>query len=382
MNVVIAIDSFKGSMTSLEAGESASAGIRRIYPDADIAIRPLADGGEGTVDALTLGCGGTCTQVCVTGPLEKPVLCSYGILDAGKTAVIEMSGAAGITLLSETERNPLYTTTYGVGEVIRDAIARGCRHFIIGIGGSATNDGGIGMLQALGFDLLDQGGGPVRHGALGLRDLAVISDSHVLPELKECAFRIACDVTNPLCGPQGCSAVFGPQKGADSAMIQQMDQWLSSYAALARKSFPETNPAHAGAGAAGGLGFAFLTFFHATLESGVNIILEETHLSDYIKNADIVITGEGCLDGQTVMGKAPVGVAKIAREFQKPVLAFSGCVTEDAKACHAAGIDAFFPIVRGVISLEDAMQTDHAKQNMTDTVEQVFRMLRTFQNIK
>ena len=190
MNVVIAIDSFKGSMTSLEAGESASAGIRRIYPDADIAIRPLADGGEGTVDALTLGCGGTCTQVCVTGPLEKPVLCSYGILDAGKTAVIEMSGAAGITLLSETERNPLYTTTYGVGEVIRDAIARGCRHFIIGIGGSATNDGGIGMLQALGFDLLDQEGVPVRHGALGLRDLAVISDSHVLPELKECTFRI------------------------------------------------------------------------------------------------------------------------------------------------------------------------------------------------
>lgn len=260
MNVVIAIDSFKGSMTSLEAGESASAGIRRIYPDADIAIRPLADGGEGTVDALTLGCGGTCTQVCVTGPLEKPVLCSYGILDAGKTAVIEMSGAAGITLLSETERNPLYTTTYGVGEVIRDAIARGCRHFIIGIGGSATNDGGIGMLQALGFDLLDQEGVPVRHGALGLRDLAVISDSHVLPELKECTFRIACDVTNPLCGPHGCSAVFGPQKGADPAMIQQMDQWLSSYAALARKSFPETNPAHAGAGAAGGLGFAFLTF--------------------------------------------------------------------------------------------------------------------------
>ena len=189
-------------------------------------------------------------------------------------------------------------------------------------------------------------------------------------------------MTNPLCGPQGCSAVFGPQKGADPAMIQQMDQWLSSYAALAGKSFPETNPAHAGAGAAGGLGFAFLTFFHATLESGVNIILEETHLSDYIKNADIVITGEGCLDGQTVMGKAPAGVAKIAKKFQKPVLAFSGCVTEDAKACHAAGIDAFFPIVRGAVSLKDAMQTDHAKQNMTDTVEQVFRMLRTFQNTK
>lgn len=260
MNVVIAIDSFKGSMTSLEAGESASAGIRRIYPDADITIRPLADGGEGTVEALTLGCGGTRTQVCVTGPLEKPVLCSYGILDAGKTAVIEMSGAAGITLLSETERNPLYTTTYGVGEVIRDAISRGCRHFIIGIGGSATNDGGIGMLQALGFDLLDQEGVPVRHGALGLKDLAVISDSHALPELKECTFRIACDVTNPLCGSQGCSAVFGPQKGADPAMIQQMDQWLSSYAALAGKAFRKRIPRMQEPGLPAVLGLLFSPF--------------------------------------------------------------------------------------------------------------------------
>ena len=230
MNVVIAIDSFKGSMTSLEAGESASAGIRRIYPDADITICPLADGGEGTVDALTLGCGGTRTQVCVTGPLEKPVLCSYGILDAGKTAVIEMSGAAGITLLSETERNPLYTTTYGVGEVIRDAIARGCRHFIIGIGGSATNDGGIGMLEALGYGFLDADGKQVPYGANGLALIETITDEHVMPELKECKFRIACDVTNPLCGANGCSAVFGPQKGATQTMITKMDTWLMNYA--------------------------------------------------------------------------------------------------------------------------------------------------------
>ena len=382
MKVVIAIDSFKGSLSSLQAGTAAATGIYRVDPKVETVVRPLADGGEGTVQALTEGLGGRLVSVSVTGPAGKQVICPYGIIDRTQTAIIEMSGAAGITQVHGDEKNPLYTTTYGVGEVICDAIRNGCHRFIIGIGGSATNDGGIGMLQALGFDLLDQEGVPVRHGALGLKDLAVISDSHALPELKECTFRIACDVTNPLCGSQGCSAVFGPQKGADPAMIQQMDQWLSSYAALAGKSFPKTNPAHAGAGAAGGLGFAFLTFFHATLESGVNIILEETHLSDYIKNADIVITGEGCLDGQTVMGKAPVGVAKIAREFQKPVLAFSGCVTEDAKACHAAGIDAFFPIVRGVISLEDAMQTDHAKQNMTDTVEQVFRMLRTFQNIK
>ena len=378
MNVVIAIDSFKGSMTSLEAGESASTGIRRIYPDADIAIRPLADGGEGTVEALTLGCGGTRTQVCVTGPLEKPVLCSYGILDAGKTAVIEMSGAAGITLLSETERNPLYTTTYGVGEVIRDAISRGCRHFIIGIGGSATNDGGIGMLQALGFDLLDQEGVPVRHGALGLKDLAVISDSHALPELKECTFRIACDVTNPLCGPQGCSAVFGPQKGATPTMIMRMDRWLSNYAALCKEKYPNADKDFPGTGAAGGLGFAFLTFTNAVLESGIKIVLEETRLEEYIKDADIVITGEGRLDSQTAMGKAPIGVAKIAKKHNKKVLAFSGSVSEDSYLCNENGIDAFFPILRNIVTLQEAMDHDNAEKNMIATVEQVFRTIKTF----
>ena len=374
MNVVIAIDSFKGSMTSLEAGESASTGIRRIYPDADIAIRPLADGGEGTVDALTLGCGGTRTQVCVTGPLEKPVLCSYGILDAGKTAVIEMSGAAGITLLSETERNPLYTTTYGVGEVIRDAIARGCRHFIIGIGGSATNDGGIGMLQALGFGLLDAEGKQVPFGAVGLESLTAITTDHVLPELSECTFRIACDVTNPLCGSNGCSAVFGPQKGADAVMIKRMDTSLASYAALCRKTFPNVDAEFPGTGAAGGLGFAFQTFLSASLEPGIQIVLDETRLRDDVRDADLVITGEGQLDGQTVMGKAPIGVAKLSKEYGKPVLAFSGCVTKDASACNAAGIDAFFPILRSVVSLEEAMDIENAAENMTDTVEQAFRL--------
>ena len=374
MNVVIAIDSFKGSMTSLEAGESASAGIRRIYPDADITIRPLADGGEGTVDALTLGCGGTRTQVCVTGPLEKPVLCSYGILDADKTAVIEMSGAAGITLLSETERNPLYTTTYGVGEVIRDAIARGCRHFIIGIGGSATNDGGIGMLQALGFGLLDAEGKQVPFGAVGLESLTAITADHVLPELSECTFRIACDVTNPLCGSNGCSAVFGPQKGADAVMIKRMDTSLASYAALCRKTFPNVDAEFPGTGAAGGLGFAFQTFLSASLEPGIQIVLDETRLRDDVRDADLVITGEGQLDGQTVMGKAPIGVAKLSKEYGKPVLAFSGCVTKDASACNAAGIDAFFPILRSVVSLEEAMDVKNAAENMTDTVEQAFRL--------
>lgn len=381
MKAVIAIDSFKGSLSSFEAGNSAAEGIRRVYPDAQIEVRPLADGGEGTVEALTLGCAGQLTTVTVTGPLGKPVSCQYGIVDSTRTAIIEMSGAAGITLVPDTERNPLYTTTYGVGEVIRDAITKGCRHFIVGIGGSATNDGGAGMLQALGFGLLDKNGNPVPFGAMGLEVLDKITTDNVLPELKDCTFRIACDVTNTLCGEQGCSAIFGPQKGATPAMILQMDKWLAYYATLAREIFPHANPKAAGNGAAGGLGFAFMTFLNGTLESGIKIVLEETRLSDYIKDADIVVTGEGRLDGQTVMGKAPIGVAKIAKQFDKPVLAFSGCVTKDATACNREGIDAFFPVLRNVVSLEDAMNPANARQNMADTAEQVFRTIRTFSSL-
>ena len=378
MNVVIAIDSFKGSMTSMQAGLSAARGVKRVYKDAHIAVRPLADGGEGTVDALVNGCDGRMTQVQVTGPAGRPVTCPYGIIDETHTAIIEMSGAAGITLVCGEEKNPLNTTTYGVGEVIKDAIQHGCRHFIVGIGGSATNDGGVGMLQALGFGFLDQCGSQIRFGVKGLEDLETITTDHVLPELKECTFRVACDVSNPLCGDQGCSAVYGPQKGASPETVPLMDAWLSRYAALARVQFPPADAKYPGAGAAGGMGFAFLTFCNATLEPGVQIVLEETGLRQYIQDADLVITGEGRLDGQTVMGKAPMGVAGMAKEYGKPVLAFSGCVTRDATACNAEGIDAFFPILRNVVSLKEAMNPEHAMENMADTVEQVFRAIQTF----
>lgn len=378
MNVVIAIDSFKGSMTSMQAGLSAARGIKRVYKDAHITVRPLADGGEGTVDALVNGCDGRMTQVQVTGPAGRPVICPYGIIDETHTAIIEMSGAAGITLVCGEEKNPLNTTTYGVGEVIKDAIQHGCRHFIVGIGGSATNDGGVGMLQALGFGFLDQCGSQIRFGAKGLEDLASITTDHVLPELKECTFRVACDVSNPLCGDQGCSAVYGPQKGASPETVPLMDAWLLRYAALAGEQFPPADAEYPGAGAAGGMGFAFLTFCNATLEPGVQIVLEETGLRQYIQDADLVITGEGRLDGQTVMGKAPMGVAGMAKEYGKPVLAFSGCVTRDATACNAEGIDAFFPILRNVVSLKEAMNPEHAMENMADTVEQVFRAIQTF----
>ncbi|WP_455148024.1 glycerate kinase family protein, partial [Stomatobaculum longum] len=300
MKVVVAIDSLKGSLSSLEAGDAIRAGILKADSAAEVLVRPLADGGEGTVEALTIGMGGTLQEVRVTGPLGAPVTAVYGILQDGKTAILEMAAAAGITLVDEKERNPLNTTTYGVGEMIRDAIAKGCRRFIVGIGGSATNDGGIGMLQALGYGLLDGKGEQVPFGAKGLQVLEHITDEHVIPELAECSFRVACDVTNTLCGDQGCSAVFGPQKGADPGMIMQMDKWLAYYAALAREKYEKANPRQAGTGAAGGLGFAFLTFTDARLESGIKIVLEETRLEDYVKDADLVITGEGRLDGQTV----------------------------------------------------------------------------------
>ena len=376
MKVTIAIDSLKGSLSSMEAGQAASEGVRRVYPDAEVYVRPLADGGEGTVEALTWGMGGKLQTITVTGPVGTPVECSYGIISDNRTAIIEMSGAAGVTQVPVELRNPMYTTTYGVGEVIRDAINKGCRHFIVGIGGSATNDGGIGMLSALGYDILDREGVSVSHYGKGLADIVQIRNDHVIPELSECTFRIACDVSNPLCGDQGCSAVYGPQKGASPEIIREMDGWLAHFAEVAKKTYTKADPEAPGAGAAGGLGFAFLAFTNAVLESGIKIVLEETHLEDYVKDADIVVTGEGRLDGQTVMGKAPIGVAGLAKKYGKPVLGFAGCVTEDASACNEGGIDAFFPILRGVMTLEEAMTAENAKHNMAATVEQVFRVIR------
>ena len=375
MKAVIAIDSLKGSLTSLQAGDAIREGIIRVYKDAVVQVRPLADGGEGTVEALTVGMGGELQTVNVTGPLGKKLDAQYGILADGITAIVEMSAAAGITLVEDTQRNPLYTTTYGVGEMIRDAIAKGCRHFIVGIGGSATNDGGIGMLQALGYGLLNEAGKQVAFGAQGLEELTSITTDGVIPELKDCFFRIACDVTNPLCGEKGASAIYGPQKGATPSMILQMDKWLKNYAKLAQGVNPVADREVPGTGAAGGLGFAFLSFTNAVLESGIKIVLEETRLEDFVKDADIVITGEGRLDGQTVMGKAPIGVAEISKKHGKPVLAFAGCVTPDAVACNEHGIDAFFPILRGVVTLQEAMDSANAHKNMADTVEQVFRLL-------
>ncbi len=379
MKVVISIDSFKGSLSSLQAGNAAKTGILRAFPEAEVIVRPLADGGEGTVDALIDGLGGERRTVSVTGPLGTFVQASYGLFEKTQTAVIEMSAAAGITLVSENERNPLHTTTYGVGELIKDAISNGCRKFLIGIGGSATNDGGVGMLSALGFAFQDENGNNIPLGAKGLKDLKKVKTENVLPELSECTFQVACDVTNPLCGENGCSAVYGPQKGADEKMISDMDMWLLRFSELSKTVFEHANPDSPGAGAAGGMGFAFETFLNGTLARGVELVLKETNLDEYVKNADIVVTGEGRLDSQTAMGKAPAGVAALSKKYGKKVIAFSGCATSDANVVNTCGIDAFFPIARGASSLEEAMNVENARENMADTAEQVFRLIHLYQ---
>lgn len=375
MKVVVAIDSFKGSLSSVSAGNAVKEAVLKVNSSAEVTVYPLADGGEGTVDALYEGLGGELQNVTVTGSLGDKVNAQYCILPDKVTAVMEMASAAGITLVPMSQRNPLNATTFGVGEMIKDAIRKGCRRFVIGIGGSATNDGGVGMLSALGFEFIDENGKYIENGARGLENLKIIKTENALPELKECSFSIACDVTNPLCGGYGCSAVFGPQKGADSKMIADMDGWLLNYSDLARLVSGKADKDYPGVGAAGGLGFAFHTFLNAELQSGVKIVLQETHLEDAIKNADIIVTGEGRLDSQTAMGKAPIGVAKLAKKYGKKVIAFSGCVSEDAEILNDCGIDAFFPILRGIVTLDEALDEKNAYKNLVATAYQTFRLL-------
>lgn len=375
MKVVVAIDSLKGSLSSIEAGNAIKDGVKRACTDAEVVVRPLADGGEGTTETLVSGLGGRLEKITVTGPQGTPVEAEYGIIEETKTAIMEMATAAGITLVAPSERNPLNTTTFGVGEMIADAVKKGCRSFIVGIGGSATNDGGLGMLSALGFGFLDKAGNAVEIYGRGLENIAMITTDNVLPELKECNFNIACDVTNPLCGEKGCSAVYGPQKGATPQIVTTMDAWLKNYAEIAKRTFGDADPNYPGAGAAGGLGFAFMTVLGGKLEPGIDLILNKTNLEEYIKDADVVVTGEGRLDFQTAMGKAPVGVAKLAKKYNKKVIAFAGAVTRDATECNKNGIDAFFPILREICTLDKAMEKEYAAENLSATAEQVFRLM-------
>lgn len=387
MKVVFVMDSMKGSLSSLECGKAAAEGLIRAVPDAEYSIRPLADGGEGTVQALTLGCDGTFETVNVKGPLGETVEATYGIIteesdnEIKKIAVIEISAAAGITLINEVDRDPFKTTTYGVGELINDALNKDCRNFIVGLGGSATNDIGIGMLSALGVRFLDENGQEIKGDdeILTGGDLEFIKNidvSELDPRVKECTFRIACDVNNPLYGDEGASRIFGPQKGLFDSEIEVMDEWMKTYSITASKTLGvELDPQFPGCGAAGGLGFAFKYFLGGELEAGTKIIIEETNLKKYISEADVIVTGEGRLDEQTARGKAPLGIAHIAKVFGKPVIAFIGSVSAGFDGDDLPDVDAYFPIIRRPSTLDEAMNPTTARINIESTSEQVFKLL-------
>ncbi|MFI3169559.1 MAG: glycerate kinase [Faecalibacterium sp.] len=375
MKVVISIDSMKGSLSTIQAGNAARMGVLRAVPDAQVIVMPLADGGEGTTDALLYALGGNLVAVDVVGPYGKPTKAQYGQLSDGKTAVMEMAQASGITL--DPTREPLVATSYGVGQMILHAIHAGYREFVIGIGGSATNDGGVGMLQALGYSFCDQDGAEIPVGGEAVGKIAAISAEKVQPVLKECVFRIACDVNNPLCGAQGATAIYGPQKGVTEQTYPILENALSHFAAKTADFLGKDESNYPGVGAAGGLGFAFKTYLNATLRSGVGLILEAMKLEAQMDAVDYVITGEGRLDQQTSMGKAPVGVAQLAKKHGATVVAIAGCVTDDAGGCNDAGIDAFFPILRRPCTLEEAVAISQATQNVTDTVEQIFRLIKS-----
>lgn len=374
MKVVIAIDSLKGSLTSMEAGRAIKEGILNVLPDTEVIVKPLADGGEGTTEALAEGLGGEMVYVDVHGPLETNVKAGYGLIGETKTAIMEMAAAAGIILVGKDKR-PLDATTYGVGQMIRDAIGRGCRNFIIGIGGSATNDCGIGMLTALGFEFLDKDGKAVGIGAGALKDVALIKTDKAVPELKECSFKIACDVNNPLCGTNGATYIYGPQKGVTEELRDDLDAALGSFAKVTKECLGTDFELSEGAGAAGGLGFAFLSYLSADLQPGIELVLDAVDMEKTMEGADLVFTGEGRLDYQTAMGKAPVGIAKLAKKYGAKVVALAGAVIEGAEKCNENGIDAYFPIIRRIITLDEAMDAENAKQNMIKTTEQIMRLI-------
>lgn len=375
-NIVIAIDSFKGSLSSMEAGQAFANGVHLAFPEANIKISPLADGGEGTVDALIDGLHGKSMPVEVTGPLGEKIMSRYGLLSDG-TAIIEMADAAGLPLVPKEKRNPLHTTTYGLGELILAAAHAGAREFIIGIGGSATNDCGIGMLTALGIKFLNQDGEAVGIYGRDITNIHGIELSGIDPVIKDCHFHIACDVNNPLYGPRGCSYVYGPQKGATPEIVSAMDESIRNFSQVVKSATSKDEAQTAGAGAAGGLGFAFKSFLPAELRSGIEIVLGILGIEESLKEADLLITGEGRMDAQTAMGKGPAGVAQYAKKLHPTVktIAICGCASPDASLVNQHGIDAYFPILHAPMSVENAMEAETTKMNIAQTSEQILRLL-------
>ncbi|BCV24665.1 glycerate kinase [Gelria sp. Kuro-4] len=356
MRVVIAPDSFKGSLSAWEAAEAMAAGVRRLWPQAETVLVPMADGGEGTTEALVRATGGRLQEKTVTGPLGEPVRAGFGILGDGETGVIEMAAAAGLYLVPEERRDPRVTTTYGVGELIRAALDAGCRRLVVGIGGSATNDGGVGMAQALGARFTDAAGREIGRGGGSLGELAHIDLTGLDPRLKAVAVRVACDVDNPLCGPRGAAAVYGPQKGATPEMVATLDANLSHLAKVIAQDLGRSVADIPGAGAAGGLGAGLIAFLDASLMAGVEMVIQAVNLPARVAGADLVLTGEGKIDAQTAFGKTPAGVARVAKAAGLPVIAVAGGIGDDVEPVYSCGIDALYPLTPYPLALGEAMR--------------------------
>lgn len=371
MRFVLAPDSFKESMTAKQAALAMESGIKHVFPDAECVIVPMADGGEGTVESLTSVTNGRLVKTEVIGPLGNKVVAEYGIVE--KTAIIEMASASGLQIIRKDDRNPLITTSYGTGQLIKHALDQEVNRILIGIGGSATNDGGIGMLQALGVSFKDKTGAELPYGGGAINELYSIDTSGLDPRLKDVQIDVACDVTNPLTGENGASAIFGPQKGATPEMVELLDKNLVHYATIIHKELGMDVSSISGAGAAGGLGAALIAFLHARLLKGIDLVIEFTGLEQTIQGADYVFTGEGSIDHQTLFGKTPFGVASLASRYHIPVIAFAGRVGNDIEKLYENGFTAIFSILNEVTTLDHALTS--GENNLTNTVENVCRVL-------
>jgi glycerate kinase len=372
VKIVIAPQGFKGNLNSRQVGLAIENGIKRVLPGAETIVKPMADGGEGTAQTLVEATGGRLITTEATGPLSKPVSAQWGLLGDKATAVIETAAASGLTLVPTEQLNPLSTTTYGTGELILAALDHGCRELIIGIGGSATNDGGAGMAQALGVQLLDSRGMAVPFGGAALAELEHVDVSRLDPRLANCKVLLACDVTNPLCGIEGASAVYGPQKGATPEMVSHLNAALSHYADVIYRDLGVDFRNNSGAGAAGGLGMGLMVFLKAEIMSGIDMVIRSTGLTKELEDADLVFTAEGRIDSQTVRGKAPVGIARKAKEFGLPVIALAGEVADGYQAVYQQGIDAVFSITPGPISLGQSLA--QAEKLVANVAENTMRL--------
>ncbi len=355
MKIVIAPDSYKESLTAMEVAIAIENGFKQVMPNAEYIKLPMADGGEGTVQSLVDATNGEIIKHTVIGPLGEAVVGFYGLFGDGKTAVIEMAAASGLHLVKPALRDPLKTTTYGTGELIKAVLDKGVKHIIIGIGGSATNDGGLGMAQALGIRMLDNNGNELGYGGGELNKLSTIDMSNIDPRLADTRLEVACDVDNPLCGPKGASYVFGPQKGATPEMAKQLDHNLAHFAQIIKSQLGKDVIGREGAGAAGGLGAALLGLLEAELRPGIEIVMDAVNLNNIIANADLVITGEGRIDSQTIHGKTPIGVARTAKKYHLPVIGIAGCLSSDCNVVYEYGIDAVFSVVNRATDLASAL---------------------------